>query len=60
MIIDEALYNRESMHITLQVAILIDSIDDYQNKLDTARRVEVFRKKRHELVIGPWLGISMI
>jgi hypothetical protein len=49
MIKDEALYNRESIHITLQVAILIDSNDDYQKKFDTARRVEVFRKKRHEL-----------
>jgi hypothetical protein len=47
---DEALYNRQSIHITLQAAILIDSNDDYQNKLDTARRVEVFRKKRHKLV----------
>jgi hypothetical protein len=36
-------------HITLQAAILIDSNDDYQKKLDTVRRVEVFRKKRHEL-----------
>jgi serine/threonine protein kinase len=49
MIKDEAPYNRESVHITLQAAILIDSNDDYQKKLDTARRVEVFRKKRHEL-----------
>jgi hypothetical protein len=48
-IIDEALYNRKSIHITLQAAILIDSNDDYQNKLNTARCVEVFRKKRHEL-----------
>jgi serine/threonine protein kinase len=50
MIKEEALYNRESIHIILQAAILIDSNDDYQKKLDTARRVEVFRKKRHELV----------
>jgi hypothetical protein len=49
MIRDEALYNRESVHITLQAVILIDSNDDYQKKLDTARYVEVFRKKRHEL-----------
>jgi serine/threonine protein kinase len=42
--------NHESVHITLQAAILIDSNDDYQKKLDIARRVEVFRKKRHELV----------
>jgi serine/threonine protein kinase len=49
MIRDEALYNRESVHITLQAANLIDSNDDYQKKLDIARRVEVFRKKRHEL-----------
>jgi hypothetical protein len=49
MIRDEALYNRESVHITLQAAILIDSNDDYQKKLDIARHVEVFRKKRHEL-----------
>jgi serine/threonine protein kinase len=49
MIREEALYNRESIHITLQAAILIDSNDDYQKKLDTARRVEEFRKKRHEL-----------
>jgi hypothetical protein len=44
MIRDEALYNRESVHITLQAAILINSNDDYQKKLDTARRVEVFRR----------------
>jgi hypothetical protein len=49
LIREEALYNRESVHITLQVAILIDSNDDYEKKLDTARRVEVFRKKHHEL-----------
>jgi hypothetical protein len=49
MIREEALYNRESVNITLQAAILINSNDDYQKKLDTARRVEVFRKKRHEL-----------
>jgi hypothetical protein len=29
MIRDKALYNRESVHITLQAAILIDSKDDY-------------------------------
>jgi hypothetical protein len=50
MIRDKALYNCESVHITLQAAILIDSNDDYQKTLDTARHVEVFRKKRHELV----------
>ena len=49
MIRDEALYNHESVDITLQAGILIDSNDDYQKKLDTARHVEVFRKKRHEL-----------
>jgi hypothetical protein len=49
MIREEALYNHESVHITLQAVILIDSNNDYQKKLDTARRVEVFRKKRHEL-----------
>jgi hypothetical protein len=49
MMRDEVQYNRESIHITLQVAFLIDSNDDYQNKLDVARRVEVFRKKRHKL-----------
>jgi hypothetical protein len=49
MIRDEALYNRESVLITLQAAILIDSNNDYQKKLDTTRRVEVFRKKRHKL-----------
>jgi hypothetical protein len=49
MITEEALYNRENVYITLQAAILIDSNDDYQKKLDTARRVEVFRKKRHKL-----------
>ena len=49
MLRDEALYNRESIHLTLQAAILIDSRDDYQKKLETALRVEVFRKKRHEL-----------
>ena len=49
MIRDEVLYNRESVHITLQAVILIDSNNDYQKKLDTAKRVEVFRKKRHKL-----------
>jgi hypothetical protein len=49
MIKEEALNNRESVHITLQAAILIDSNDDYQKKLDIARHVEVFRKKCHEL-----------
>jgi hypothetical protein len=49
MMRDEAQYNRESVHITLQAAFLIDSNDDYQKKLDAARLVEVFRKKRHEL-----------
>jgi hypothetical protein len=49
MIREEALYYCESVHFTLQATILIDSNDDYQKKLDTARRVEVFRKKRHEL-----------
>jgi hypothetical protein len=54
MIREEVLYNHESVHITLQwlpeeAAILIDSNNDYQKKLDTARRVEVFRKKRHKL-----------
>jgi hypothetical protein len=49
MIRDEALYNRESVHIILQAAILIDSNDKYEKKLDIARRVEVFRKKCHEL-----------
>jgi hypothetical protein len=49
MIREEALYNRESVHITLQAAILIDSNNDYHKKLDTTRHVEVFRKKRHEL-----------
>jgi serine/threonine protein kinase len=29
MIREEELYNRESVHITLQAAILIDSNDDY-------------------------------
>jgi hypothetical protein len=50
MMRDEALYNRESVHLTLQAAILINSNDDYHKKFDTARRVEVFRKKRHESV----------
>jgi hypothetical protein len=49
MIRDKALINRTSIHITLQAVILIDSNDDYQKKLDTARRVEVFKKKCHEL-----------
>jgi serine/threonine protein kinase len=49
MIREEALYNRESVHITLQAVILIDSNDDYWKKLDTTRCVEVFRKKRHKL-----------
>jgi hypothetical protein len=49
MMRDEERYNRESVHITLQATSLIDSRDDYQKKLDVARHVEVFRKKRHEL-----------
>ena len=49
MMRDEALYNREDVHLTLQAAILIDSRDDYQKKLETALRVQLFRKKRHEL-----------
>jgi hypothetical protein len=48
MMRDEERYNREDVHITLQAAILIDSRDDYQKKLDTARLMEVFRKKCHE------------
>ena len=50
MIRNEALYNRESVHITLQIVILIDSNDDYQKKLQSAMREEVFRKKCHTLV----------
>jgi hypothetical protein len=49
MIRDEERFNHESVHITLQVAFFIDSNNDYQKKLDTARCVKVFRKKRHEL-----------
>jgi hypothetical protein len=49
MMRDEERFNRESVHITLQAAILIDSKDDYQKKLDAARCVEVFQKKRHKL-----------
>jgi hypothetical protein len=49
MMRDEAQYNRKSVHIRLQAAVLIDSNNDYQKKIDAARRVEVFRKKRHEL-----------
>ena len=49
MMRDEAQYNCESVHITLQAVFLIDSNDDYQKKLDAARLVEVFRKKHHEL-----------
>jgi hypothetical protein len=50
MMRDEERFNRESVHITLQAAFLIDSNDDYLKKLDVARHVEVFRKKRHKLV----------
>jgi serine/threonine protein kinase len=50
MIRDKVLYNRKSVHIILQAAILIDSNDDYQKELDITRRVEVFRKKCHKLV----------
>ena len=46
---DEEQYNLEDVRIILQVAILIDSRDDYQKKLDIARRMEVFRRKCHEL-----------
>jgi hypothetical protein len=49
MMRDEEPLNRKSIHITLQVAILIDSRDDYQKRLDAARHVEVFRKKHHKL-----------
>ena len=49
MIKDEALYNGESVYITLQAAILIDSNDDYQKKLNTTKHVQVFRKKRYKL-----------
>jgi serine/threonine protein kinase len=49
MMRDEEQFNRESVHITFQAAILIDSRDDYQKKLDAGRRVEVFWKKGHEL-----------
>ena len=44
---DEAQYNHESVHITLQAAFLIDSNNDYQKKLDAVRRVEVFS-------VGTW------
>jgi hypothetical protein len=47
---DEEQFKRESVHITLQATFLIDSKDDYQKKLDVARRVEVFRNKRHKVV----------
>ena len=50
MIRDEALYNRKSIYFTLQAAILIDSNNDYQKKLETTLYVEVFKKKRHKLV----------
>jgi hypothetical protein len=49
MLRNEAQFNREDVHITLQAAILIDSRDDYQKKLELATRVDVFRKKHHEL-----------
>ena len=44
-------------YITLQAAILIDSNDDYQKKLDIARHVEVFRKKCHKLA---WTFLNTI
>jgi hypothetical protein len=50
MMKDEERFNCKSVHITLQAVILIDSRDDYQNKLDASRRVEVFWKKRYKLV----------
>jgi hypothetical protein len=49
MLRDEVRFNREDVHITFQVAILIDSRDDYQKKLELATRVDMFRKKCHEL-----------
>lgn len=49
MIRAEASYNREDVEATLHAAFLIDSRDDFMKKQETARRVEVFRKKRHEL-----------
>jgi serine/threonine protein kinase len=49
MLRDEARLNREDVHITLQAIVLIDSIDDYQKKLERTMRVDMFRKKRHEL-----------
>jgi Protein tyrosine and serine/threonine kinase len=49
MLRDEASFNRDDVQATLHAAILLDSRDDYQKKLEAAKRVEVFRKKRHEL-----------
>jgi hypothetical protein len=49
MLRDEAQFNREDVHITLQAAILIDSKDDYQKKLELATHMDVFQKKRHKL-----------
>jgi hypothetical protein len=43
MLRDEIRFNREDVHITLQVAILIDSTDDYRKKLELATRVDVCR-----------------
>jgi hypothetical protein len=49
MLNDEASFHRQDVQITLHAAYLQLSRDDYQKKLDAAKRVEVFRKKRHEL-----------
>ena len=49
MLRDEASFNRDDVQATLHAAILLDSRDDYQKKLEAAKRVEVFRKKHHEL-----------
>ena len=46
---DEERFDRKSVHVTFQVAILINSKDDYQKKLDAGKHVEVFWKKGREL-----------
>jgi hypothetical protein len=55
MLRDERQFNCKDVHITLQAAILIDSTDDYWKKLELATRVDVFRKKRHELA---WIFLN--
>jgi hypothetical protein len=57
MMRDEERFNCEDIHITLQAAVLTNSRDEYQKKLDATRHVYVFWKNRHKLA---WIFLNIM